>query len=88
MEDAVAGHMKLEELYMKKLTEQEALLFDIESAIDSLEDPAQRVVMRERYILGHSWVRIIETLRNMGYAERSVYRLHGYALLKLKEVSR
>jgi hypothetical protein len=86
MEDAVAGHMKLESLYLEKLAEQEARLYDIEVAIDSLDDPAQRIVMRERYILGHSWVRICDKLRSMGYSERSVYRLHGYALLNLKEV--
>lgn len=86
MEDAVAGHIKLETLYLEKLAEQEAQLYDIERAIDSLEDIAQRVVMRERYILGHSWVRICDTLSSMGYSERTVYRLHGYALLNLKEV--
>lgn len=86
MEDAVAGHMKLEKLYREKLTAQEALLYRIEEALSSLEDPAQRVIMRERYILGQSWIRICDKLRGQGYSERQVYRLHGFALLKLREV--
>ena len=86
MEDAVEGHIKLEQRYHEKLAEQEARLYDIEKALDCLEDPAQRVVMRERYILGHSWARICIKMQSMGYSERTVYRLHGFALLNLKEV--
>lgn len=86
MEDAVAGHMRLEQLYHEKLTEQEAQLYAIEAALDSLADPAQRVIMRERYVLGHSWVHICDKMRSQGYSERQVYRLHGFALLNLKEV--
>ena len=86
MEDVVAGHLKLEELYREKLMEKDAQLYKIEQAIESLEDPAQRVILRDRYILGHSWLHICEKMRNQGYSERTVYRLHGYALLHLKEV--
>lgn len=86
MEDAVAGHMRLESLYCEKLAEQEAQLYAIEEALFSLDDPAQRFIMRERYILGYSWTRICEKMRSQGYSERQVYRLHGFALLKLKEV--
>lgn len=86
MEDAVAGHLRLVDLYQQKLSEQQDKLLRIEVAIADLADPAQRVVMRERYILGNSWVRVCEKLRTMGYSERQVYRLHGYALLNLKEV--
>ena len=85
MEDGVAGHIKLEQLYRAKLMEKEMQLYRIERAIDSLEDPAQRVILRERYVAGHSWLRVCEKMRSQGYSERTVYRLHGYALLKLKE---
>lgn len=87
MEDAVAGHMRLEELYREKLAAQELQLLEIERAIFALDDPAQRIIMRERYVLGRSWVGICEKMRLQGYSERQVYRLHGFALLKLKEVS-
>lgn len=86
MDEAVEGHMKLEAHYREKLAQFEAKLYDIEEALDSLDDPAQRVIMRERYILGQSWVRICDKMRAQGYSERQVYRLHGYALLNLKEV--
>lgn len=85
MDEVVAGHIKLESLYREKLAAQEARLYDIEEALDSLEDPAQRVIMRERYVLGHSWIYICDKMRSQGYSERQVYRLHGYALLNLKE---
>ena len=85
MEDAVAGHIRLESLYQEKLAAQEAQLLLIEQALGALDDPAQRLVMRDRYLLGHGWTRICEKMRGQGYSERQVYRLHGLALLKLKE---
>lgn len=85
MDLAVARLFDLRELYSKRLVEMRARLLDIERAIYSLEDPAQRVIMRDRYVLGWSWRRICSSLADEGYSERQVYRLHGYALLKLKE---
>lgn len=86
MEGVVARHMKLEELYRGRLAEQEAQLLKIEGALQSLSDPGERVVMRERYILGTRWPAVVMKLQKLGYSERQVYRLHGYALAKLKEV--
>jgi DNA-directed RNA polymerase specialized sigma subunit len=86
MDDAVAGHLRLEQLYREKLAESSARAYAIEDALEALSDPAQRIIMRERYIYGRSWVRICDMMRSEGYSERQVYRLHGYALLKLKEV--
>lgn len=85
MEDVVAGHMKLEQLYRDKVADQEARLVNIERALDTLDDPAQRFIIRERYILGYSWTSICNKMRCQGYSERQVFRLHGFALLKLKE---
>lgn len=86
MEDVVARHMKLEELYRGKLAEQESRLLGIEGAIMSLSDPGERAVMRERYIVGQRWPAVVAKLQKQGLSERQVYRLHGYALAKLKEV--
>ena len=86
MDEAVAAHIRLEQLYREKLTAQEARMYAIEEALDVLEDPAERIIMRDRYISGHSWVRICDMMRGRGYSERQVYRLHGLALLKLKDV--
>lgn len=86
MDGAVERHMKLDELYRANLAEKEAQQLAIEQAIQSLADTAERLVMRERYINGKGWAAIINKLQKLGYSERQVYRLHGFALLKLKEV--
>lgn len=85
MEDAVAGHLKLRDFYFERRAVKEAEQLRIEKAIDSLEDAAQRVIMRDRYIFGHSWRKVCDTMRSQGYSERQVFRLHGFALLNLKE---
>lgn len=86
MDGAVERHIKLDSHYREQLAEKEAQQLAIEQAIDSLEDTAERVVMRERYINGKGWPAVVRRLQEIGYSERSVYRLHGYALAKLKEV--
>lgn len=86
MDGAVARHIKLVDLYRGKLAEQEAQLLKIEGAVMSLPDTAERTVMRERYIVGQRWPAVVTKLQKLGYSERQVYRLHGSALAKLKEV--
>jgi hypothetical protein len=85
MDEAVERHMDLVKLYEEKLAEKESRQLSIEMAIESLEDTAERVVMRDRYILGRSWRSIVMKLADKGYSERQVYRLHGFALFKLKD---
>lgn len=86
MDGAVDRHIKLVELYTGELAEKEAKQLAIERAIMSLGEPAERVVMRELYIFGRSWPAVLTKMQKMGYSERTTYRLHGYALLRLKEV--
>jgi len=86
MDGPVARHIRLVELYEEELAEKEAKQFAIEQAIQGLEDTAERVVMRERYIAGRGWSAVIGKMQKLGYSERQVYRLHGSALWKLKEV--
>ncbi len=86
MADLVARHVELEAMYCERVAAQAAQQLSIERALDSLDDPAQRMVMRFRYIEGRGWKFIIAELAALGYSERQVYRLHGFALLKLKEV--
>lgn len=85
MDGAVARHISLERLYRASLEEKEAQQLAIEQAIHSLGDTPERVVMRERYINGRGWTAIVQKMQMAGYSERQVYRLHGLALLKLKE---
>lgn len=86
MADLVARHVELEQQYRESLAAREAQQLAIERALDSLEDPAERLVMRYRYIDGRAWGFIIAELAALGFSEREVYRRHGFALLKLKEV--
>ena len=86
MADIIARHIELEAQYRDSLARKAAQQLAIERAMDSLEDPAERMVMRYRYIEGRGWNFIIAELAALGYSERQVYRLHGFALLKLKEV--
>lgn len=86
MDGAVAAHIKLERKYREELAEKEAQQLAIEEAIQSLGDTPERVVMRELYIFGKGWPAVLNKMQKLGYSERTTYRLHGYALLKLKEV--
>lgn len=86
MDAAVDRHDKLVTLYAEQIAEKEAQQIAIEQAILSLGETPERVVMRERYISGRSWPAVISKMQKLGYSERQVYRLHGLALWKLKEV--
>jgi DNA-directed RNA polymerase specialized sigma subunit len=86
MDGAVARHISLDAMYREALADKEAQQLAIEQAILGLGDTPERVVMRERYIAGKGWPAIINKLQRMGISERQVYRLHGLALVKLKEV--
>lgn len=86
VERQVVRFLDVQELYKAKLTEKLAQLVIVEQAIDSLDSPAERLVMRLRYMEGRSWASVCSLLQREGYSERQVYRLHGFALQKLKEV--
>lgn len=83
MDEAVSNHIRLENEYKSQLADNEAQQLAIELAIKSLPTH-ERIIMRNRYICGHSWTRIINDMRNLGISERDSYRLHGEALKKLK----
>lgn len=86
MDGAVDRHMKLVALYREQLAEKEARQLAIEQAIESLDDTPERLIMRDLYIAGKRWPAVLNKMQKLGYSERTVYRLHGFALLKLKEV--
>lgn len=86
MDGAVDRHIKLVALYREQLAEKEAEQLAIEQAISSLGDTPERLVMRELYIAGKRWPAVLSKMQKLGYSERTVYRLHGAALWKLKEV--
>lgn len=51
-------------------------------AIGKLKDGAEAAVMEARYLVYHSWERIA---RDMDLPLRTIYRLHGKALEKLRK---
>lgn len=86
MDDVIAAHAALEDRLRKALAEKNRQLLVVYQAIQTLADPAERLVMEYRYIDGHSWRKVCFLMQRQGVSERQVYRLHGWALEKLKEV--
>jgi len=68
--------------YAKKLEETQKELAAIERAVESLEDPRLRLLIRYKYIDGLRWETIADL---MHYDVRWIYRLHGEALLVLAD---
>ena len=81
----VARYLEMKELFETQRAKAEAQALEVERAIQSLEAPAERVVMRLRYLEGRSWSSVCSKLQAEGYSERQVYYIHGAALRKLKE---
>ena len=71
-----------EEKIDAKFRELMAVLDDIETKIAALEDERQREILRRRYIGGQKWEDIA---KGMHYGYQWVCKLHGRALLKIKE---
>lgn len=80
--------------YIAELREKEDMLYqegveavkvykDIESQIKKLEDQDERDVLFYRYIKGYDWWKVAEA---MDKSERTIYRLHGSALRKMKKI--
>lgn len=75
-----------EALYREKVALLDGQILRVEQAIGSLDDPAERLILRMRYMDGRGWPSICSRLHGHGYSERQVYYIHGAALKKLKEV--
>lgn len=54
----------------------------IESAVDSLDHPTERLLLRLRYINGYSWTRVARAIH---YSRAQTMRIHGRALRHLTE---
>lgn len=82
----IARYLEIKATYEAQRDRVEAQILTIEHAIQALESPAERLVMRYRYLEGRSWASVYSKIQRAGYSERQMYRLHGSALLKLREV--
>lgn len=85
-EERVVRFHEMKALFDERRALSECQVVAIERAIQSLEAPAERLVMRLRYLEGRSWASVVSRLQPEGYSERQVYYIHGAALEKLKEV--
>lgn len=72
---------KYEKLLIRKYSECIGIEVEIYQTIDKLEDDAERLVLRERYIDGKKWEEIAE---DIPCAIRTVYLIHGRALGHLR----
>ena len=66
MDSLVARHIELVELYKAKLEARNEQLLAVERAIDSLDDPGERLVMRLRYLDGRSWPNVFSHISGAG----------------------
>ena len=81
LERAIDKYMEAEQKYYQRVVEVDTILNDIESSIDELEDDTLRVLMRHRYIEGHTWEQVAV---NMSYSWQHVHKLHSLALQVIK----
>lgn len=83
MADVMAEAIDLQQKYAVRWIELNQKRKDVEANIDSVEMPEERAVLRYRYLANKSWSNIAVLL---GYEERTVYRIHGRALLSYEQV--
>ena len=79
----MAEAMDLQHKYAEQWTVLNQKRKVIEANINLMDMPEQRAVLRYRYLANKSWADIAGLL---GYEERTVYRIHGKALLSYDKV--
>lgn len=82
MDRMVAAHIELQETIDEKVLELTTAMIELEKAVEAIDVPLERHIMRRRYFDGWNWEQICEELH---YSRQQVYRYHGYALAKLRE---
>ena len=79
----MAEAMDLQHKYAEQWTVLNQKRKVVEANINLMDMPEQRAVLRYRYLANKSWADIVSLL---GYEERTVYRIHGKALLSYDKV--
>ena len=80
MADLIAELIDLKEQYIRQYKTLLAEQKRIENAIESLDSPTQKALMRYKYIDGLTWE---EVAVNIHYEWAQMHRLHAKALIKL-----
>ena len=71
------------EFYRAKLAELVALQLDIERALETLDDPTERELVRLRYIDGLEWYQVCAAIN---YEWTQTHRIHARVLKKLERL--
>lgn len=83
----LSGYMaKLDTLITQLEAEKEIVIWkytEIYNQVQLMKDETEKEVLERRYLLGDSWWRIAV---KMNYAESTIYRIHGAALLHFQMV--
>lgn len=85
LEEQVARIDDLERRAAKSRDRALAILDEVERMEERLDDFDEKSVIRLRYIRGLSWD---EIAREMKFGQRSVYRIHGAAIKKLRKLEK
>ena len=81
VEEAAIKHAELLERYQRKVAEWISSLVEIENAIERLEDPKERAVLRLYYAQGLTWEEVCVAVN---YSWRQTHRIHARALKALR----
>ena len=73
---------ELEHELIEKLNGRIKLQHSIEQAIESVDDPLLRMILKSRYIQGKTWKEICD---QTNYSRSQINYLHGKALKKIKD---
>lgn len=91
---AVARKIELEELIKRNLEKEHQEILELETAVQKLESPHEKMVIRMKYFDRIEWPEICKAIfgKHKDYEEkqesymRRTFRLHGTALVKLSEM--
>lgn len=81
MEGTVFKIMALEQDIQETQEEYDALIADMETRINAVQDGDARDLLRKRYLEFLPWS---EIMKKMGYSKSHVFRLHSTAVAALK----
>ena len=85
MQKLILKKIELEDELREKMIDLLTQKREIMNTVDLLERPEEIEVIYARYFRYKKWEEIAE---QMGYEERQIYRIHGYALLNLNTILR
>lgn len=84
LEEAVAELDELREYVAQRVKELAQEIREVEAVIDAVKVERYKEVLERRYLHGEMWLKISKEMRYQD--EKSVYRVHGWALKEAERV--